>query len=74
MTIIVCCGAFFLGPDNLVEAFIMAGLAGVGVATGILIPWSMLPDTIDLDHLRTGQQREGDLYAIFGLFQKIGLN
>lgn len=46
---------------------------GPGVATGILIPWSILPDIIDLEELKTGKRREGDLYAMFSLFQKVGL-
>jgi GPH family glycoside/pentoside/hexuronide:cation symporter len=33
----------------------------------------MLPDVVDLDEVRTGKRREGDLYSIFLLFQKVGL-
>jgi GPH family glycoside/pentoside/hexuronide:cation symporter len=48
-------------------------LAGVGVATAYLIPWSMLPDVIELDELETGQRREGVYYGFFVLLQKLGL-
>jgi hypothetical protein len=33
----------------------------------------MVPDTIDLDELKTGQRREGIFYAFMVLLQKIGL-
>jgi len=36
-----------------------------------LIPWSMMPDVIELDELTTGQRREGFLWL--GLLQKFGL-
>ena len=45
----------------------------MGVATGFLIPWSMLPDVVDLEELRTGERREGDLYSLFLVVQKSGL-
>jgi GPH family glycoside/pentoside/hexuronide:cation symporter len=33
----------------------------------------MLPDVVDLDELTTGKRREGDMYSVFLMFQKIGL-
>jgi GPH family glycoside/pentoside/hexuronide:cation symporter len=52
---------------------IIAVLAGIGVATAYLVPWSMLPDVIELDELRTGRRREGAFYGFFVLLQKLGL-
>jgi GPH family glycoside/pentoside/hexuronide:cation symporter len=51
----------------------MAVLAGVGVATAYLVPWSMMPDVIELDELRTGRRREGVFYGFMVLLQKLGL-
>jgi len=34
-----------------------------GVSTAYLIPWSMMPDVIELDELTTGQRREGIFMA-----------
>lgn len=76
MSILICVTFSIFYIDEQVSPFIiyfLGFLAGMGVATGLLIPWSMLPDAVDLDQLRTGYRREGDMYAIFGLFQKIGL-
>lgn len=52
---------------------VMGALAGVGVATAYLVPWSMLPDVIELDELETGQRREGIYYGFVVLLQKLGL-
>eukprot|EP01119_Soliformovum_irregulare_P026202 TRINITY_DN9942_c0_g2_i1.p1 TRINITY_DN9942_c0_g2~~TRINITY_DN9942_c0_g2_i1.p1 ORF type:complete len:418 (+),score=82.55 TRINITY_DN9942_c0_g2_i1:260-1513(+) len=58
-------------PKTVVYLFCVLG--GVGVATGLIIPWSMLPDVIDLDRLTTSKRREGELYSIFSLLQKVAL-
>lgn len=66
-------GLFFLQPGQLGWMYGLAILAGVGVSTAYLIPWSMLPDVIELDEWQTGQRREGIFYAFMVLLQKIGL-
>jgi GPH family glycoside/pentoside/hexuronide:cation symporter len=66
-------GLFFLQPGQEVLLYMLAAMAGVGVATAYLVPWSMLPDVIELDELKTGQRREGVFYAFMVLLQKIGL-
>src|SRR3546814_432981 len=33
----------------------------------------MLADVVDVDELKTGKRREGDMYSLFVLFQKSGL-
>ncbi len=50
----------------------LGALAGVGVATAYLVPWSMLPDVIELDELETGKRREGSFYSLMVLLQKGG--
>jgi GPH family glycoside/pentoside/hexuronide:cation symporter len=68
--ILVQVGLFFLGPDQITLAIVLAALAGVGIATAYLVPWSMLPDVIDEDELRTGQRREGVFYGVMTFTQK----
>jgi glycoside/pentoside/hexuronide:cation symporter, GPH family len=48
-------------------------MAGFGVSTAYLVPWSMLPDVIELDELNTGQRREGIFYSFIVFVQKICL-
>jgi glycoside/pentoside/hexuronide:cation symporter, GPH family len=71
--IIAQAGLFLVQPGQVGLMYAMAILAGMGVAVAYLIPWSMVPDVIELDELRTGQRREGIFYAFMVLLQKIGL-
>jgi glycoside/pentoside/hexuronide:cation symporter, GPH family len=64
---------FFLQPGQVGLMYFGAILAGVGVSVAYLIPWSMIPDVIELDELNTGQRREGVFYAFMVLLQKFGL-
>jgi GPH family glycoside/pentoside/hexuronide:cation symporter len=66
-------GLFFLQPGQVGLMYALAVMAGFGVSTAYLIPWSMLPDVIELDELQTGQRREGIFYAFMVLLQKVGL-
>ena len=65
---------FFVQPGQTVFVFILAVTAGAGLGVGYLIPWSMLPDVIELDELQTGQRREGIFYGFFVFLQKMGLS
>jgi glycoside/pentoside/hexuronide:cation symporter, GPH family len=71
--IIAAGGLFFLQPGQIVLMYVMAVMAGIGVSTAYLIPWSMIPDVIELDELQTGQRREGIFYGFMVLLQKFGL-
>lgn len=64
---------FFVQPGQIALAFGLAALAGVGVATAYLVPWSMMPDVIDYDELESGQRREGIYYGFMVFAQKAGL-
>lgn len=64
---------FFVQPGQTTLALVMAALAGVGVSTALIIPWSMMPDVIEYDELETGRRREGVFYGLMVLLQKFGL-
>ncbi len=66
-------GLFGVQPGQTRLLFLLAVLAGVGVATAYLIPWSMIPDVIEWDEWQTGQRREGIFYALMVFLQKVGL-
>lgn len=66
-------GLFFLQPGQVGFMYVLAVMAGFGVATAYLVPWSMIPDVIDLDELHTGQRREGVFYSFMLVLQKLGL-
>lgn len=71
--IIAQAGLFFLQPGQVGLMYVLAVMAGVGVSTAYIVPWSMVPDVIELDELQTGQRREGVFYAFMVLLQKLGL-
>ncbi len=72
--VLVSIALFFVQRGQVSLLFVLAVLAGVGVAIGYLIPWSMLPDVIELDELETGQRREGVFYGFFVFLQKLGIS
>ncbi len=65
---------FFIQPGQITFLFIMAILAGAGVSIGYLVPWSMIPDVVEMDELETGQRREGIFYGFFVFLQKLGIS
>jgi GPH family glycoside/pentoside/hexuronide:cation symporter len=71
--IIAQAGLFFLQPGQIVFMYVLGVMAGFGVSTAYLIPWSMLPDVIELDELKTGQRREGIFYSFMVFLQKVSL-
>ncbi|MEM6282928.1 MAG: MFS transporter [Chloroflexota bacterium] len=70
----VVIGLFFVPPGNNALVYTVCLFAGVCVAMALLLPWSMLPDVIEYDELKTGQRREGVFYGLFVFVQKIGLS
>ena len=69
--VVVLIGLFFVGPEQVGLAYALAALAGSGIATAYVLPWSMVPDIIEYDEVHTGQRREGSYYAFASFFQKL---
>ena len=72
--VVVSVVLFFVQPGQVSMLFVLAILAGGGLSISYLIPWSMLPDVIELDELETGQRREGVFYGFFVFLQKLGMS
>jgi GPH family glycoside/pentoside/hexuronide:cation symporter len=66
-------GIFFLQPQQIGFVYVLAVTMGMGIAVAYLVPWSTLPDVIDLDELQSGQRREGIFYGFMSQLQKIGV-
>ncbi|MCL4266012.1 MAG: MFS transporter [Anaerolineae bacterium] len=65
---------FFVQPGQMLLLTVLAVLAGAGAGVAYLIPWSMLPDVVDVDELNTGLRREGVYYGFFVFLQKLGIS
>lgn len=73
LTLLAQVGLFFLQPGQVIGMYALGMLAGLGLATAYIVPWSMLPDVVDLDELNTGQRREGIFYGFVVQLQKIAV-
>ena len=71
--IIAQAALFLIQPGQTPLLYAGAIMAGFGVSVAYLIPWSMIPDVVDLDELNTGKRREGIFYSFMVFLQKLGL-
>lgn len=63
---------FFLLPDQLVAMYLLTAVAGMGLSTNFVLPWAMVPDTIEYSELKTGSRNEGVFYGIWSFGPKLG--
>ncbi len=64
----------FAAFDNATPAALLIGLAvlaGVGLAAGQTLPWSILPDTVEYGEYLSGNRNEGMYYSFMTLSRKI---
>jgi len=54
--------------SSLQVMMVLLVIAGIGVSTIFLSPWSMVPDTVEYLQWKTGLRREGLLYGLYILF------
>jgi glycoside/pentoside/hexuronide:cation symporter, GPH family len=45
---------------------------GIGFSTNYVMPFAIIPDTVELDYAQTGVRREGAFYGLWNLIQQIG--
>jgi len=46
-------------------------LAGIGVSSAHVLPWSIIPDAVEWDEWQTGERHEGMFYSLITLSQKV---
>ncbi len=63
-------GALWLGPGDVMAFAGITVLSGLGFGATLLLPASMLADTLDFESLRSGTRREGLLLGIWGIVMK----
>lgn len=60
-----------LSPDSpSYLVYVIGAVVGSGYGVAHVVPWSMLPDVLDADELRTGLRREGLYSGIMTFFMK----
>ncbi len=68
------CAAIYLLGHRLGEPFFLAMMvyAGIGIGFGYVPPWSMVPDTVEYDAVKTGKRKEGAFYGMWTFTSKVG--
>lgn len=64
---------YFIRSANIPVLIPVLVLAGVGLSTVYLSPWSMVPDTVEYSEWKLGSRREGTLYGVFYFAQKLAV-
>jgi GPH family glycoside/pentoside/hexuronide:cation symporter len=49
----------------------LCALAGIGVSSAHVLPWSIIPDAIEMDEWQTGERHKGMFYSLVTLSQKV---
>ena len=65
--------AYLFAHRDVTVLFVVMVVAGIGLATNYVMPWSIIPDVVDYDELANGQRREGVFYGMWTFLQKLGL-
>jgi len=63
--------SFFLPNHSTPWIYVIAIVAGIGFASNWVFPWSMVPDVVDYDRLKTGEYRSGMYFGVWGLATKL---
>jgi GPH family glycoside/pentoside/hexuronide:cation symporter len=63
-----------LAGDRLTQVGLYStmAVAGLGLSTHYIIPYSLIPDAVEWDFVHTGQRREGIYYGLWTLISKLG--
>lgn len=73
ITAVMSLPALFIPPEWYLVLFAVLLVAGVGDAANQLFPNSMVPDTVEVDQLRTGVRREGAIFGAWSFCRKLGM-
>jgi glycoside/pentoside/hexuronide:cation symporter, GPH family len=53
--------------------YIVMAFAGLGLSTNYVMPFAVIPDTVELDYAEHGVRREGAFYGVFNFMNKVGV-
>lgn len=71
--VIVMAVFLFAADRGPVFLYILMALAGIGYSTNYVMPYSIIPDTVQLDYAENGVRREGAYYGLWNLVNQIGV-
>ncbi|HEY9595087.1 MAG TPA: MFS transporter [Spirochaetia bacterium] len=53
--------------------YVVMAVGGVGFATNYVMPFALMPDTVEYDYAQNGVRREGAFYGLFNFMNKVGV-
>lgn len=62
---------YWIGPGQQGAVPVVLALIGIGMGAHWIVPFAMVPDTIDHGHMLAGERTTGMYYGLFGLVDKI---
>ena len=73
--VVVAVFAIFLFAEQLGPTFfyVVMAVAGIGFATNYVMPFAIVPDTVELDYAENGVRREGIFYGLWNFMNKVGV-
>lgn len=68
---IVMLGCLVVPEGNITYTIVICALSGIGISASQIIPWSILPDVIEIDEYHNGIRREGAFFGISTFLYKV---
>ena len=53
--------------------YVLMGIAGIGYSTNYVMPYAIIPDTVELEYAQSGVRREGAFYGLWNLVNQFGV-
>jgi len=68
----IICLFLFGHKMGIPKIFILIGFCGIGLSATFVCPWSMIPDTVEYDYVKTKKRKEGSYYGIWNFLFTLG--
>jgi GPH family glycoside/pentoside/hexuronide:cation symporter len=62
---------YWVGPGDQRKVMAILVVIGIGMGAHWIVPFAMVPDTIDHGHMQAGERQTGMYYGLYGLMDKL---
>ena len=73
--LVLCAGGlvalYWVGPGDQRTVTAILVVIGIGMGAHWIVPFAMVPDTIDHGHMQAGERQTGMYYGLYGLMDKL---